>query len=67
MRNLGMFLATAGAFLAFGNSGGVNLALDAPRVGMKAPDFQAVDESGKKFKLSDYRGKIVVLDFWGFW
>ena len=22
---------------------------------------------GQKFKLSDYRGKVVVLDFWGHW
>jgi hypothetical protein len=37
------------------------------QIGMVAPDFQVVDESGKAFKLSDYRGKVVVLDFWGFW
>lgn len=35
--------------------------------GKVAPDFEAVDENGRKFKLSDYRGKVVVLDFWGFW
>ena len=22
---------------------------------------------GRHFKLSDYRGKVVVLDFWGHW
>jgi hypothetical protein len=22
---------------------------------------------GKEFKLSDYRGKVILLDFWGFW
>jgi hypothetical protein len=22
---------------------------------------------GRKFKLSDYRGKVVLLDFWGHW
>lgn len=36
-------------------------------VGELAPDFEAVDVDGAAFKLSDYRGKVVVLDFWGFW
>jgi len=36
-------------------------------VGMRAPDFDAKDVDGKPFKLSDYRGKVVLLDFWGFW
>lgn len=35
--------------------------------GQTAPDFEATDENGVKWKLSDYRGKVVVLDFWGFW
>lgn len=37
------------------------------RIGRVAPDFEAVDENGVKFKLSDYRGKVVVIDFWGYW
>jgi hypothetical protein len=37
------------------------------QIGKAAPDFEATDENGKKFKLSDYRGKVVVLDFWGWW
>lgn len=41
--------------------------IDHLSVGMIAPDFTASDEDGKEFKLSDYRGKVVVLDFWGFW
>lgn len=36
-------------------------------VGTPAEDFEAVDENGKSWKLSDYRGKVVVVDFWGFW
>jgi hypothetical protein len=36
-------------------------------VGKIAPDFEAEDVDGNAFKLSDYRGKVVVLDFWGFW
>ena len=31
------------------------------------PDFDAVDVDGNAFKLSDYRGKVTVIDFWGFW
>jgi hypothetical protein len=37
------------------------------QIGMAAPDFESVDQDGVKFKVSDYRGKVVVLDFWGFW
>jgi hypothetical protein len=36
-------------------------------IGMTAPDIEGEDIDGKKFKLSDYRGKVVVLDFWGHW
>ena len=41
--------------------------LDRLQIGMVAPDFEAVDQDGVAWKLSDYRGKVVVLDFWGFW
>lgn len=36
-------------------------------VGKPAPDFEAKDENDVSFKLSEYKGKVVVLDFWGFW
>ncbi len=35
--------------------------------GQVAPDIAGVDLDGVKFKLSDYEGKIVMLDFWGDW
>ena len=36
-------------------------------IGQTAPDIEGEDVDGKKFKLSDYRGKVVVIDFWGDW
>jgi hypothetical protein len=36
-------------------------------IGKKAPEIEAEDIDGVKFKLSDYRGKVVMLDFWGHW
>lgn len=37
------------------------------QVGMKAPDFTGQDVDGKEIRLSQFRGQVVVLDFWGFW
>jgi hypothetical protein len=36
-------------------------------IGKVAPEIEGEDVDGKKFKLSDYRGKVVVIDFWGDW
>jgi peroxiredoxin len=36
-------------------------------VGMSAPDWQLTDAEGKTHALSEYRGKVVVLDFWATW
>jgi len=35
--------------------------------GQKAPDFTLYDLEGGKVKLSDYYGKIVILNFWATW
>jgi peroxiredoxin len=35
--------------------------------GAEAPDFELVSLDGRKVKLSDYRGKAVVLNFWATW
>ena len=36
-------------------------------VGKTAPDIEGEDIDGVVFKLSDYRGKVILLDFWGDW
>ena len=49
-------LCVAGLAMAVQGSGTVEL-----KAGDKAPDFSLVGSDGKTHKLSDYRGKTVVL------
>jgi peroxiredoxin len=47
-----------------------NFAKDTKKVaaiGEEAPDFVLKDLEGNEYKLSDYRGKGVFLNFWGTW
>jgi peroxiredoxin len=37
------------------------------RVGQRAPDFTAHTLDGQTVSLSDYRGKVVLLNFWATW
>ncbi len=34
---------------------------------VEAPDFTLVDQYGEEHKLSDYKGKVVFLNFWATW
>jgi peroxiredoxin len=38
-----------------------------PKLGELAPDFTATALDGRELKLSELRGKIVLLDFWATW
>jgi hypothetical protein len=33
-------------------------------IGKLAPDIEGVDQDGRPLKLGDYRGRVVLLDFW---
>jgi hypothetical protein len=35
--------------------------------GNVAPDISGIDLDGVEFKLSDYMGKVIMVDFWGDW
>ncbi len=37
------------------------------RIGQMAPNFSVKDQLGNTISLSELRGKIVLLDFWGVW
>ncbi len=37
------------------------------RRGEPAPDFELLDTSGKKYTLTDFKGKVVYLDIWASW
>lgn len=37
------------------------------KVGEAAPDFIFKDRNGKTLRLTDFRGKVVVINFWASW
>ena len=45
-----------------GKRGGVPLVVDMP-----APDFELTDTSGRIWKLSEMKGKVVFINFWATW
>jgi hypothetical protein len=64
---LGMTLHGCGQSQTAGVPTGASQAPDGLALGQLAPDIQGQDLDGVPFKLSDYRGRVVVLDFWGTW
>jgi len=38
-----------------------------PKIGEQFVDFEMSDPNGKTKKLSDYKGKIILLEFWSSW
>ena len=47
------------------NKGGQEI--DSPIVGAEAPDFTLQTFSGEEITLSEQRGKVVIVNFWGSW
>ncbi len=41
--------------------------MKAPELRQIAPDFTLRDAEGRQVSLSDYRGKVVLLNFWATW
>ncbi len=38
-----------------------------PRAGKRAPEVEGPNVDGKTARLSDYRGRVVLVDFWATW
>jgi len=45
----------------------INITYSQEIIGKKAPDFELNDLNGNKVKLSDFKGKVVMLNFWASW
>ena len=45
----------------------VKAAVKDPKTRKAAPEFTLMDANGKPAKLSDYKGKVVLLNFWATW
>lgn len=43
------------------------VAFESRRVDKPAPAWELTDLAGKPVKLADYKGKVVIMDFWGSW
>jgi len=50
-----------------GSTSGVSAKVTPARSRRKAPTFVLSDANGSPVRLSDYKGKVVVLDFWATW
>jgi peroxiredoxin len=54
-------------FTAVAQQATVRAALQPARERKAAPEFALTDASGKTATLADYRGKVLLLDFWATW
>lgn len=59
---LALFLFSCG-----GNPPENEAAAGTARLGQAAPEFSLNSMDGKTHRLSDFRGKVVLLDFWATW
>jgi peroxiredoxin len=61
-----LFLSLAGVATA-ADQPTVRAALQSARERKSAPNFALQEASGRTAKLKDYRGKVVLLNFWATW
>ena len=64
---LGLVVVIAIVIALWGNSFTPTSGSGRPLNGETAPTFSATDIYGEVFRLADYRGEIVVINFWATW
>mgnify|MGYP000143723779 CR=1 FL=1 len=45
----------------------IKMGVVAPKIEKRAPDFTLETTTGKKLSLKDFKGKVVLLNFWATW
>ena len=64
---LGLVVVIAIIIALWGNTLNPTAGSGRPLPGEIAPVFSATDITGEEFRLADYRGEIVVVNFWATW
>lgn len=67
MRNYIFLISTLIVIFFAAGAGGAVLLETAPEVGKLAPEFELKDLSGARVKLSEVKGKVVLVNFWAEW
>jgi cytochrome c biogenesis protein CcmG/thiol:disulfide interchange protein DsbE len=66
-----LIVAAIGVYQMIGgeedDGGSDAVAVGGPRIGQAAPDFALQTHDGEPFVLSEHRGEVVVVNFWGSW
>jgi peroxiredoxin len=60
-------IKTALCALAIGVLANASAQAKVPAIGAMAPDFTLRSSLGKNLKLSEYRGQVVMINFWATW
>lgn len=62
-----LMIVVAPLLLGCGQGPNGVLSGEAPAIGERAPETVGEDLDGRPLQLSDFRGKVVLLSFWGHW